>query len=117
MTIDEAIEHAREVAESRDDMCAECRAEHQQLADWLEELKCYQEQHYRMCDFYEVATVEDIYNKAIDEFLCVLLERETNEYVSINKHCKAQFCEGDCIKCEMVYIRIANKLKDGGKNE
>lgn len=38
MTIDEAIVHAREVAK-REDMCAECRAEHRQLAEWLEELK------------------------------------------------------------------------------
>ena len=39
MTIEEAIIHAKEVAENKDDMCAECRAEHQQLAEWLEELK------------------------------------------------------------------------------
>lgn len=38
MTIDEAIIHAKE-ASKREDMCAECRAEHQQLAEWLEELK------------------------------------------------------------------------------
>lgn len=50
MTIDEAIAHSLEVAEryermedSHDDRlreeCAECAAEHRQLADWLQELK------------------------------------------------------------------------------
>lgn len=37
MTIDEAISHAREVAEN--DGCTNCAAEHEQLAMWLEELK------------------------------------------------------------------------------
>ena len=39
MTLDEAIAHAREVAENRNDLCDECRREHAQLAEWLEELK------------------------------------------------------------------------------
>ena len=39
MTLDEAIKHAREVAEQRTDLCDECRMEHAQLAEWLEELK------------------------------------------------------------------------------
>lgn len=37
MTIKEAIVHAREVA-GRTNVCENCRAEHAQLADWLEEL-------------------------------------------------------------------------------
>ena len=41
MTLDEAIKHAEETAETRTDLCAECRAEHKQLADWLKELKEY----------------------------------------------------------------------------
>lgn len=36
MTLDEAIQHAREVAQSG---CSECCKEHEQLADWLEELQ------------------------------------------------------------------------------
>ena len=39
MTLDEAIRYALEVAETND--CEECRAEHRQLAEWLEELKMY----------------------------------------------------------------------------
>ena len=44
MSLDEAISHAREVAETREDLCEECRQEHSQLADWLEELKQYRKQ-------------------------------------------------------------------------
>jgi threonine synthase len=38
MTLEEAIEHAREVAHDKG-TCAACAAEHEQLAQWLEELK------------------------------------------------------------------------------
>ena len=58
MTLDEAIVHAREVAERnrnqykncpsdrtdiRHQTCEECAEEHEQLAEWLEELKKYRE--------------------------------------------------------------------------
>ena len=45
MTIDEAIIHAREVASRKFDdrvHCIKCAEEHEQLAEWLEELKQYQ---------------------------------------------------------------------------
>lgn len=44
MTIDEAIAHAREVASRKFDdrvHCIRCAEEHEQLAEWLEELKAY----------------------------------------------------------------------------
>ena len=44
MTIDEAIVHAREVASRKFDdrvQCIRCAEEHEQLAEWLEELKAY----------------------------------------------------------------------------
>lgn len=53
MTIDEAIEHAREVAyeksdcwkncENYDKSCTQCEQENEQLAEWLEELKMLRE--------------------------------------------------------------------------
>ena len=46
MTIDEAIAHAREVASRKFDdrvHCISCAEEHEQLAEWLEELKAYRE--------------------------------------------------------------------------
>ena len=60
MTIDEAIIHAREVASRKFDdtvHCIRCVEEHEQLAEWLEELKTYRE-----CNVCE-------YNKAIDDFV------------------------------------------------
>ena len=75
MSIDEAIAHAREVAErnrkqykncpsDRTDIkhqtCEECAEEHEQLAEWLEELKAY-----RTLD---KTNFSDGYNKAIDDF-------------------------------------------------
>lgn len=37
MTLDEAIAHARDISETAE--CEQCRADHRQLAEWLEELK------------------------------------------------------------------------------
>ena len=57
MTIDEAIQHAEEVAEEKEidienqnplfpnniEECKKCAEEHRQLAEWLKELKLYRE--------------------------------------------------------------------------
>lgn len=40
MTLDEAIAHAKELSESQS-VCEDCREEHKQLAEWLEELNEY----------------------------------------------------------------------------
>lgn len=45
MTIDEAIAHAQETADTRTDLCDECRKEHGQLAQWLIELKQLREEN------------------------------------------------------------------------
>ena len=63
MTLDESIEHAREKAEENRkgatynfptlsdyyDMCLKCAEEHEQLAEWLEELKKYREMNIVHC--------------------------------------------------------------------
>ena len=71
MSIDEAIVHAREVAERnrkqykncpsdrtdiRHQTCEECAEEHEQLAEWLEELKTYR----------EIGTVEECKNSVLN---------------------------------------------------
>lgn len=43
MTIDEAIEHAREVAEGCPEENRQCAYQHDKLAEWLGELKAYKE--------------------------------------------------------------------------
>ena len=87
MTIDEAIAHEREVAaiqRNNDKLnktlgksspyyntdCIKCAEEHEQLADWLEELKEYKEnQHRSLRHMYEKG-----YNKAIDDFAILMKE-------------------------------------------
>ena len=87
MTIDEAIAHARDVAneqkrrssiciqnDSECDKfsdCLKCSEEHEQLAEWLEELKCYKNDN----DFSDYAdrlhkiAFNSGYNKALDDFV------------------------------------------------
>lgn len=55
MTLDDAITHAEEVAQDKENLantlwdsrekryCNECAEEHRQLAEWLKELKAYRE--------------------------------------------------------------------------
>ena len=80
MTINEAIVHAREVAEENRKVCnlawvwnntdsiKKCAEEHEQLAEWLEELKAYREigtiEELRGA----VLKIQEVYNKAIDDF-------------------------------------------------
>ena len=81
MTLDEAILHAREVAErnrkqykncpsDRTDIryqtCEECAEEHEQLAEWLEELKSYRASVFSG-DMTQKMLKEEYY-KAIDDF-------------------------------------------------
>ena len=86
MNIDEAIKHAREVAERNrrainfepgdsvdDDIktnCLNCAEEHEQLAEWLEELKRYRELEAKLNGI----TVEQIVNAFVER-----IEKETNE--------------------------------------
>ena len=92
MSIDEAIVHARE-------------KEHEQLADWLEELKVYQ-QHEIIChNGYNAG-----YNKAIDDFAILMKEAFNHDWATTK------------ISEQIIYSRlfdkcneIAEQLKAGGK--
>ena len=97
MTLDEAILHAREVAEiqrNNDKLnktlgksspyyntdCIKCAEEHEQLADWLEELKAFRENKWT--DIY----IKRGYNKAIDDVLKLpkyTLYDMSNEFMNI----------------------------------
>ena len=84
LTLNEAIAHAREVAEtceceaSKYDMCdsyerevaykeGKCAREHEQLAEWLEELKAYREIGTVEECKNSVLDIQKAYNKAIDD--------------------------------------------------
>ena len=81
MTLDEAILHAREVAvrnrkqykncpsdrtDIRHQTCEECAEEHEQLAEWMEELKSYRASVFSG-DMTQKMLKEE-YCKAVDDF-------------------------------------------------
>ena len=100
MSIDEAIAHAREVAEKQrkdndnckyksqygckgcsdyySKPCIECAEEHEQLTEWLEELKAYREIGTVEECKESVLDIEKAYNKAIDDFAEKLKEMANN---------------------------------------
>ena len=82
MTIDEAITLERQIAKDQIDRI--CTFEHEQIADWLEELKDYQDKNKMVvrvdCDFENIDSIknkidelskyaESQYAKAIDDVL------------------------------------------------
>ena len=116
-SIDEAIAHAREIAEEQrkdnenckykaeygckgcadyySKPCIECAEEHEQIADWLEELKTYRE-----CNVCE-------YNKAIDDFKSRLEERILAGKMIDEKFAYIDNCDID---------EISEQLKAGDNN-
>ena len=124
LSIDEAIAHAREVAEKQrkdndnceykaeygckgcadyySKPCIECAEEHEQLAEWLEDYK-----RIKMLIPIEQA-LKNEYNKAIDDLLEdaneMAIEVDTGTYTM--KSIGIGLLE-----------KIAEKLKEGGKNE
>ena len=124
MTLDEAIAHAREVAEDKRadadwkfrhgrlnaDDCISCAEEHEQLAEWLEELKFLKQWKSDVMDGfckYDVSSFEELVanarNKAIDDFV--------KEYKSCDNRsiqCKKFLNCADC---------IAEQLKTGITND
>lgn len=101
MTIDEAIKDFKDDAENnRVDLDLEFAKKNEQLAEWLEELKSYREQHQALCDAYDVNTVEDIYDKAIDDFI-----------KAVDKHCG--YYTGECKNLTRDnLLKIAEDLKN-----
>lgn len=116
MSIDEAIEKHRRIAETKKTLYDACilkeynrhllreYKEHEQLAEWLEELKAYRENS----NGYSKEDIElnrkAMYNKAIDDFvdLCNEMPTYENEY-------------GE--KMPMPIEMMAELLKVGGNNE
>ena len=123
--LDEAIAHAREVAEihrNNDKLnktlgksspyyntdCIKCAEEHEQLADWLEELKAYKKNSNTRprCDTYCSYLAEEFengYNKAIDDFV-----RLANTMPTVEEDGEIR---------PMWLEEIAEQLKVGGENE
>ena len=131
MTLDEAILHAREVAErnrkqykncpsDRTDIryqtCEECAEEHEQFAEWLEELKSYRTSVFSG-DMTQIMLKEE-YCKAVDDFAEKLnakcdgmIKEKWNSNVAPISWAEAYADFKDDID------ELAEQLKAGGKNE
>lgn len=126
-SIDEAIVHAREVAEYNrkcnensdciDIECERCAEEHEQLAEWLEELKAYR-QYIDLTEIpeqYKLGFQDGIIegnNKAIDDF-AILMKETLNHDWATTKISEQIIYNRLFDKCS----KIAEQLKVGGKNE
>lgn len=118
MTIDEAIAHAREVAEKvrksinsavtiqGEKICIECAEEHEQLAEWLEDYK-----RIKMLIPIEHALKAE-YNKAIDDIASELENHSIYADIGIRDEVKMEWVS------PVTRIKeIAEQLKAGGENE
>ena len=102
MTLDEAIKHARDKANEQKyyasfergkhiQSCKKCAEEHEQLADWLEELKKYREMdivHCKDCKYWVTGVIGETENIKCCEYggymvgangYCVYGEKECAE--------------------------------------
>lgn len=106
MTLDEAIAHAREVASRKFDdrvHCIKCAEEHEQLAEWLEELKSYRTSVFSG-DMTQKMLKEE-YCKAIDDFLekiqweylngCGIEQKEIEFLIAVSNQVAEQLKAGD----------------------
>lgn len=78
MTIDEATSHAREVASRMFDdrvHCIKCAEEHEQLAEWLEDLKQYR----------AIGTPEEC-RETMEKYTAKKPMHVTNSYFGYQKH-------------------------------
>ena len=86
MTIDEAIKHAERVAEANKSAnCIECAEEHQQLAEWLKELKAYKENQgdaYRkikaIVRYYDYDCQREIFVEELSEAILAVQKSKRN---------------------------------------
>lgn len=112
MTFDEAIAHAKEVAEIKHEQskeyskysdeyfeCEKCAEEHEQLAEWLKELKTYREIGTVQQCKNSVLDITKAYNMAIDDYKDKLL-----------------YQIGD-LGIRDIIQETAEQLKAGGNNE
>lgn len=131
MTIDEAIAHAREVSSRKFDdrvHCIRCSEFHEQIAEWLEELK-FRRILQLQCEKeffagYEkgkkegytkgyadgsLSVTSEIRKKVIDDFVCYMCNEFDSKYAAIEEH------TGEYV-IKRVHS-IAEELKAGGENE
>ena len=133
LIIDEAIAHARDVAneqkrrsgiciqnDSECDKfsdCLKCAEEHEQLAEWLEELKDYRDKN-KMVVRVDVENMDSIKYK-IDElskYAEIQYEKAIDDFVNFANTMPTVEAEDGEVR-PMWLEEMAEQLKAGGKNE
>ena len=127
MTIDEAIAEEKEKAKEQktkydkcptrmkyccemcfhNPKCNEVAEYHEQLAEWLEELKSYRASVFS--GYMTQKMLKEEYNKAIDDFKKMLTIEKIKEYAESDGFINLN-------NCSLMIFDIAEKLKVGGKN-
>ena len=128
LNIDEAIAHAKEIADKNSDCwkhcindgsCSVCEKEHEQLAEWLEELKKRRSEDYGyMADIHQSIG----YRKAIDDFAEKIKENISESLIwGMIANCFKYKNMNDTSDKIVDYVintanEIAEQLKVGGEN-
>lgn len=126
MKIDEAIEHAREKAKEQRyyanfehngmmyQSCIKCAEEHEQLAEWLEELKDYRDKN-KMVVRVDVENMDSIKDKIeeLSKYAEIQYEKAIDDFVESVKNLIA----GSSVIRFKDIDEIAEQLKAGGSIE
>lgn len=128
MTIDEAIEKAKDVskrnreqwkncpADRRDiehQTCEQCAEEYEQLAVWLEELKDYRNKN-KMVVRIDVENIDNIYIRAIDDFAKALtIMYKEYDIDDVFESSDTYSYINACYIFERYIHKIAEQLKEG----
>ena len=118
LSIDEAIVFERKLADYyKDNHLKKEAKEHEQLAEWLEELKFLRQWKSDVMDEfckYDCNSVEEArnngYNKALDDFKKILTIEKIKEYSESDGFINLN-------NCSLMIFDIAEQLKVGEQNE
>ena len=123
LSIDEAIAHAREVANTQRGKsgiclqnglecehfsdCLKCAEEHEQLAEWLEELKEMRKNQGQIADFWYQEGISRESKLIFDKIEEIKNRYNVEDFAII----------GVLIKVQEIALEIAEELKEGRNNE
>lgn len=129
MTIEEAIAHAQQAADTRNDLCDKCREEHRQLAEWLKELKLLRADYEKQKSInYELLKenqefvnenkeLKSLLRLAVEDFEFIFDEHSCTGARKCDTFCPYNGGEEDCCKGKWKHTEEALKLLGDEDNE
>lgn len=127
MTIEEAIVHAQETANTRADLCDKCRDEHRQLAEWLTELKLLRAdyENQKSINYELLKENQELVNEnkelkrllrlAVEDFEFIFDEHSCTGARKCDTFCPYNGGEEDCCKGKWKHAEEALKLIEDDK--